>query len=86
MAERIALRAWLTNLGSGSEQVSDAIIAQGLDLIVDLAELTFNNVSLLCSTARCPGGKIEQRQHDGDGAPNIQVSNPGVKVPARFQM
>ena len=86
MAERLALRVWLTNLGSGDDQVSDAIIAQGLDSIADLAELTVDDVSLLCSTARRPGGQIEQRQHDGVGAPNIQISNPGVKVPARFQM
>ena len=86
MAERLALRVWLTNLGSGDDQVSDAIIAQGLDSIADLAELTVDDISLLCSTARRPGGQIEQRQHDGIGAPNIQISNPGVKVPARFQM
>ena len=66
MAERITLCAWLTNLGSGSEKVSDAIIAQGLDSIADLAELTVDDVSLLCSTARRPGGQIEQRQHDGE--------------------
>ena len=71
MAERIALHAWLTNLGSGSEQVSDTIIAQGLDLTADLAELTVEDVSLLCSTALCPGGHIEQQQHDGAGAPNL---------------
>ena len=55
MAERLALRVWLTNLGSGDDQVSDAIIAQGLDSIADLAELTVDDVSLLCSTARRPG-------------------------------
>ena len=86
MAERIALRAWLTNLGPGSKEVSNAIMTQGLDSISDLAELTVKDVNLLCATARRPGGQIKQLQHDGAGAPNVCVSNPGVKVPARFQM
>ena len=84
MAERIALCAWLTNLGSGSKNMSNTIIAQGLNSITDLAELTVKDLSLICSTARCPGGKIGQRQQDGAKAPNVQVSNPNVKVLARF--
>ena len=84
MAERIALCAWLTNLRSGSEELSDTIIAQGLESISDLAELTVEDVHLLCATSRHPGGQIKQLQHDGAGAPNVCVSNPGVEVPARF--
>ena len=86
MAEQIALHAWLTNLGSGSKEVSDAIMAQGIDLLSALAELTVKDMSLLCATARHPGGQIKQLQHNDAGAPNVRVSNPGVKVPARFQM
>ena len=84
MAERISLRAWITNLGSGSKEVSNAIIAQGLDSISDLAEITVEDANLLCATACRPGEQIKQLQHDGDGAPNICMSNPSVKVPARF--
>ena len=86
MAEQIALCAWLTNLGSGSKDVSNTIITQCLGSIADLEELTVEDVSLICSTTRRPGRQIEQQQHDGVRAPNVQVSNPVVKVLARFQM
>ena len=66
--------------------MSNSIIAQGLDSISDLAELTIEDVNLFCATACRPGRQIEQLQHDGAGAPHVHVSNPGVKVPARFQM
>ena len=78
MAEQIDLCTWLTNLGSCSKEVSNAIIAKDLDSISDLAQLTVKDVNVLCATAHCPGGQIGQLQHDGAGVPNIFVSNPCV--------
>ena len=72
---------WLTQLGSGSDERSEAIARQGLESLQTLSEISSSDIKAICDTARRPGGSITV----GQGADARTLPNPGYAIPGLLQ-
>ena len=79
-AEHIMIQ-WLTQLGSGSNERSEAIARQGLDTLQTLSEISPSDIKTLCETAHRPGGAITV----GTGKNQRTVPHPGHLIPGLLQ-
>ena len=74
MAATVITRNWLMSLGNTTDVVATALIEQGLT-ITELHDLDPDDVKTLCSSARRPGGLLD------NGGPNL-----GTNVPTMLQL
>ena len=73
-------KTWLIAFGAGNDQNADAIIRQGLDDITTLSSIEPEDIDIICTSARKPGGTVT----NGGRQPGI-IPNPGQAIPALFQ-
>ena len=78
-------RNWIKALQPVSTDVANALIAQGIEL-GQLDTFEPNDINVMCSAARKPGGTINDPTAPGGRGPVRQVQNPGVTVPAILQL
>ena len=78
-------RNWIKALQPVTNDVANALIAQGIEL-GQLGTFEPDDINVMCSTARKPGGTIDDPTAPGGRGPVRQVQNPGVTVPAILQL
>jgi len=74
-ATNAAIRSMLRRIGFTANAATYLVEHQGLTRLVDLHNLTDDDVSTLCKVVRRPGGTIE-----GETAASPRVPNPGIPV------
>ena len=82
-ASRTDTRNWIIALHLVHNYVANALIAQGVELD-QLSTFEPNDINVMCSAARKPGGMINDPTTVGE--PVRQIQNPGVTVPAILQL
>ena len=82
-ASRADTRNWIIALHPVHNDVANALIAQGVELD-QLSTFEPNDINVMCSAARKPGGMINDPT--ARGGAGRQIQNPGVTVPAILQL
>ena len=80
-SSRADTRNWIIALHPVHNDVANALIIQEIKLN-QLGTFEPDDINVMCSTARKPGGTINDPIVPGGGGPVRQVQNPGVTVPA----
>ena len=59
------------------DAIRDAVRNEGLDSITDLAEFEVDDIKVVCSSVRKPGGTVDDPVN-----PGLRIPNPGHSIPA----
>ena len=83
--KRSQTKNWIMGLHPVSTEVANGLIYQGVSLS-ELGGIDPSDIGIICSATRKPGGTIDDPKSARGTDPMPQFQNPGMNVPAIFQL